>query len=120
MPVRLGGPPMRRSALLIPSVLLACAYGIAVRAADKAADEPIVTIRLFNGLEYTGLIQKSSTGEELSLLTTYGTLKFRRSDIVKTRDLLTDDEKSKIRDDLRDADAPRHRAIPSDDVPRFP
>lgn len=71
------------------------------------ASEQLEAITLFNGLEYQGIVQGTSTADVLELLTAYGTLSFNRSDIVKTRKELSDSEKAAIRVAVRDADAHR-------------
>ena len=79
----------------------------AAPAAVPAQDEAVIAIRLFNGLEYEGLVQKTSTEKDLTLLTIYGPLTFARTDIVRTRKELSDSEQTQIRVALRDADAHR-------------
>ena len=69
----------------------------------------MVAITLFNGLEYQGIVQNSSTPLSMALLTIYGTLSFNRSDIIRTRSELSGSEQAAIRVALRDADA--HRRI---------
>jgi hypothetical protein len=78
--------------------------------------DSVVAIKLFNGLEYSGIVQNSSTPENLALLTIYGPLSFRRSDIVRTRSEMSDAEQAAIRVALRDADA--HRRVMLDRAQR--
>jgi hypothetical protein len=104
-------------AALLPCVMLlgstpliptpACFAAEAATSQKAPADETLEAITLFNGLEYQGIVQKTSTADTLELLTAYGTLSFHRSDIVKTRQELSDSEKAAIRVAVRDADAHR-------------
>src|SRR5471030_1951739 len=77
-----------------------------------APDADLIAITLFNGLEYQGIIQKSSDAQDLELLTVYGNLSFHRTDIVKLLKELSASEKASIRVAVRDADA--HRRLTDD------
>jgi len=67
--------------------------------------DQVVSIKLFSGLEYSGIVQKDTTADTLMLLTSYGLLSFRRTDINRTHTDLSDSEKSIIRLAVRDTDA---------------
>jgi hypothetical protein len=103
-------------------LLLTAIPAFSSRAADTAKANPapaadtVAAITLFNGLEYQGIVQIASTPENLTLLTIYGPLSFRRTDIIRTRTELTGSEQAAIRVALRDADA--HRRITLDRMDR--
>ncbi len=110
-------------AAVVPVLFVLSGFGVGVSAAEKpvapvaapevaAPDSDLIAITLFNGLEYQGIVQRSSDAQDLELLTVYGTLSFHRTDIVKSRKELSDSEKASIRVAVRDADA--HRRLASD------
>jgi hypothetical protein len=95
------------SVWLLSSVLLLSPL-VAAETRDSTAGltaDQVVKIKLFNGLEYSGIVQKDSTDDTLSLLTSYGPLSFRRTDVLRTHTDLSDSEKNIIRVAVRDADA---------------
>jgi hypothetical protein len=97
--------------LLLAVLLLSSALSAAEtsKVAELVPDQ-VVSIKLFSGLEYAGIVQKDSNAETLVLLTSYGPLSFRRTDIVRTHTELTDSEKNIIRLAVRDADAQKRPA----------